>query len=253
MGAADVGGITPNHIRRGLVELSQTHNPGGVHVAYRVLRTFLRWLVAEGVLESNPIQRVKPPKLSIEPIEPVSIEAVKAMLGTCGKDFTDRRDRAALMALLDTGCRAGEFTALTIGDVNLNTGTVMIRQGKGGKFRIVFLGATSRRELLRYLRLRGNPGDNEPLWVTDEGRCLTFAGVRHIVRRRAEKAGVPVPGLHDFRRAFALACLRGGVDLISLQRLMGHADLSVLRRYLAQVEADLQAAHTRGGPVDRLL
>ncbi|NLF02023.1 MAG: site-specific integrase, partial [Anaerolineales bacterium] len=61
------------------------------------------------------------------------------------------------------------------------------------------------------------------------------------------------PTLHSFRRAFALACLRNGIDVYSLQRLMGHADLSVLRRYLAQTEADLQQAHAQGGPVDRLL
>jgi site-specific recombinase XerD len=58
---------------------------------------------------------------------------------------------------------------------------------------------------------------------------------------------------HAFRRAFALASLRGGMDVYSLQRLMGHADLSVLRRYLAQTEGDLQAAHQKAGPVDRLL
>ena len=55
--------------------------------------------------------------------------------------------------------------------------------------------------------------------------------------------GARTPGLHSCRRAFALACLRNDLDLISLQRLMGHADLSVLRRYLAQTAADLADAH----------
>jgi integrase/recombinase XerD len=80
-----------------------------------------------------------------------------------------------------------------------------------------------------------------------------YGGLRQIIRRRAEKAGIDPPPLHAFRRAFALASLRGGMDVYSLQRLMGHADLSVLRRYLAQTEADLQAAHERAGPVDHLL
>jgi integrase/recombinase XerD len=106
---------------------------------------------------------------------------------------------------------------------------------------------------MRYLRYRSVNSDTEPLWVTVEGKRLTYGGLRHIVERRARRAGVKMPGLHSFRRAFALACLRGGVDLISLQRLMGHSDLSVLQRYLAQVEGDLQAAHAKGGPVDRLL
>ena len=58
---------------------------------------------------------------------------------------------------------------------------------------------------------------------------------------------------HTSQRASPLACLRNGVDVYSLQRLMGHADLSVLRRCLAQTEGDLKRAHERGGPVDRLL
>jgi integrase/recombinase XerD len=58
------------------------------------------------------------------------------------------------------------------------------------------------------------------------------------------------PKLHGFRRAFALNMLRSGVDIFALQRLMGHADLQVLRRYLAQNDEDNQLAHMRGGPVD---
>jgi len=91
------------------------------------------------------------------------------------------------------------------------------------------------------------------LWQTDEGARLTYAGLRQIVRRRAVAAKVPVPALHSFRRAFALLCLRNGIDVYSLQRLMGHADLSVLHRYLAQTNSDLADAHRRSGPVDRLL
>ncbi len=73
------------------------------------------------------------------------------------------------------------------------------------------------------------------------------------MRRRAKRANVPAPTLHSFRRAFALACLRGKMDVYSLQRLMGHADLTMLRRYLAQTVEDVRKAHARSGPVDRLL
>jgi integrase/recombinase XerD len=255
MGLSDVQAFTPQHIRRGLLELSEDHRAGGVHAAFRALHAFLCWYEAEYEPQGwkNPVARVKPPKVSSEPLEPVSTADISKLLATCDRSFNGQRDRAALLTLLDTGCRASEFLALNIGDVNMGTGAIMVRQGKGGKFRTVFVGNKARREVLRYLRLRGEVGDSEALWVTAECGRLTYAGLRHVVRRRAEKAGTPVPGLHDFRRAFALACLRNGVDLISLQRLMGHADLSVLRRYLAQVDADLQQAHARGGPVDRLL
>jgi len=175
------------------------------------------------------------------------------MLKTCERrTFTGDRDRALLLSLLDTGCRASEFVALNVGDVNLHTGAVLVGAGKGGKARTTFIGAKSRRELSRYLR-QSKAQANDPLWLTVQGTRLTYWGLRQIIRRRAEKAGVPVPSLHSFRRAFALYALRNGADIYSLQRLMGHSDLTVLRRYLKQTEADLQEAHRRAGPVDNLL
>jgi site-specific recombinase XerD len=71
-------------------------------------------------------------------------------------------------------------------------------------------------------------------WLTDEGERLTYWGLNEVIRRRAKAAKVQKPGLHDFRRAFALNFLRNGGDIFTLQRLLGHADLQVLRRYLAQ-------------------
>ena len=61
------------------------------------------------------------------------------------------------------------------------------------------------------------------------------------------------PSLHSFRRAFCLGMLRGGADIVSLSRLMGHANLSLIMRYAKQAQEDLLAAHQRAGPVDNLL
>lgn len=120
--------------------------------------------------------------------------------------------------------------------------------------RITFLGAKARRELVRYLRLRPDARPSDPLWATETGSRLTYAGLRQVVRRRALRAGLDhEPSLHSFRRSFALFSLRAGCDIYSLQKLMGHADLTVLRRYLAQTEADLKAAHEKAGPVDNWL
>ena len=128
------------------------------------------------------------------------------------------------------------------------TGSILIRHGKGAKFRTVFLGKKSRRAVRAYLRCRT---DNcHALWVTQEGECLTYWGLREIIRRRSTLAKVKAPSLHSFRRAFALNMLRAGADIFSLQKLMGHADLQVLRRYLAQTNQDTFEAHRRGGPVD---
>ena len=245
--------VTAGHLRQFMVHLVETgHNPGGCHCFFRVARAFLRWCWSEYELtKTNPITKLKAPRIPQQPLEPVPLADIKAMLATCPRrTFTGDRDRAILLALLDTGCRASEFLALDLSGGNLATGAVIIRRGKGGKWRTVFLGAKTRRDVIRYLRHRTDDG---PLWVTVRGRRLGYSGLRQIVRRRAEKAGVSIPSLHSFRRAFALLCLRSGADVYSLQKLMGHTDLSVLRRYLRQTEDDLQKAHQEHGPVDHWL
>lgn len=247
------GELTPADVRAYFARLQEGHNAGGVHQAYRVLKTFFRWLAAEGVLSASPMERIRSPKLSAEPLDPVPLDDLRAMLTTCErKTHAGDRDRAILLALLDSGCRASEFVALNLVDLDMTTGALIVRHGKGDKRRVVFLSAKTRREVVRYLRYRPDAGPNAPLFATMAGGRLTYSGLRQIIRRRAEMAGVKAPGLHSFRRAFALMSLRAGIDLVSLQRLMGHADLSILRRYLQQTEDDLRAAHERSAPVDRL-
>ena len=141
---------------------------------------------------------------------------------------------------------------MNIKEIDLNTGAVMIKCGKGGKTRMVFIGRKTRRAMRAYLRLRH---DQSPaVFVSKEEERLTYDGLRQLLERRAKRAKlVNKPKLHGFRRAFALNMLRSGVDIFILQRLMGHADLQVLRRYLAQNDQDNQLAHLRGGPVDNNL
>lgn len=230
------------------------HNPGGCHAAYRAVKTFLRWWADEVEPENwrNPTERVKAPKVPLEPIEPISLDDVKALLSTCTRgEFTGERDRAIILALLDTGARASEFCAISLASANTTTGEILIRQGKGRKPRVVFLGKVARRQLRVYLKMRTD--DNPALWVTRAAAPLTVHGLNSTMARRARLAGIQRPGLHDFRRAFALNMLRAGVDIFSISKLMGHSSIEILRRYLKQTDDDTRRAHELGSPVDKAL
>ena len=192
--------LTPSSIRDYLLALELAgHNPGGIHSAFRSLRAFLYWWEAEVEPAGwkNPIRKVRAPKVPAEPLEPVEISEIARLLDVCDtQEFTGLRDKAIFLALLDTGARANEFLQIDLKDVDMITGSILIRRAKQAGF---------------------------------------------------EK----LPTLHSFRRAFALNFLRNNPgDIYSLQRLMGHADLTVLRRYLAQTEGDIQEAYQRGSPVD---
>jgi len=244
--------LTSDLIRRYLIDLVEMHNQGGVHACFRPLRTLLYWVESEEIMPAawkNPMRKVKAPKVSAETIEPVSIQDVTALLATCTAGFSGMRDKAIILTLLDTGARAQEFLDLNLEDMDLASGSALIRKGKGRKPRMVFLGRKSRRAIRAYLRHRRDA--NLAVWATKDGDRLTYSALRGIVRRRALLAGLTgEPALHDFRRAFAINMLRSGVDIFALQKLMGHADLQVLRRYLAQTDQDLQISHLRGSPVD---
>jgi len=245
--------ITPYDIRLYLLHLEEKgHNHGGIHAAYRSLRAFLYWWEEEIEPEGwkNPIRKVNAPRVPNKTLEPVELNVVSKMIERCeSKTFYGERDKAIILCLLDSGARANEFLMINITDINLFTGNVLIRYGKGEKQRTVFFGRKSRRTVRKYLKLRLD--DNDALWVTRSGDRLTYWGLRQIIVRRASNAHVTRPSIHSFRRAFALNMLRAGVDVYSLQALMGHSDLQVLKRYLKQTDIDLQNAHALGSPVDR--
>jgi integrase/recombinase XerD len=251
----NISEITPTLIRQYLLYLEGTgHNPGGRHAAFRSLRVFLYWYEDEVEPRdwSNPIHRVKAPKVPQEQIEPVSIETVTKMIKACQRDtFTGDRDIAIFLCLLDTGARASEFLDINIEDVDQACGNILIRQGKGRKPRIVYIGKHSRRALRKYLKHRT---DNDPaLWVTHprfDSERIKYDGLREILRRRSMDAKVEGPTAHDFRRAFALSMLRNGTNVFTLAKLMGHEGITVLQRYLKQTNQDTEAAHRHAGPVD---
>ena len=160
--------ITPNVIRKYILWLEAAgHNPGGRHAHYRAIRAFLYWFEDEVEPEDwkNPIKKVGAPLKPDIPLEPVSIMDINKLISTCyGTSFTDARDKAIFLSLLDTGTRASEFLAINLKDLNQVLGNILIRAGKGGKPRTVFVGKRTRKSIRSYLRARE---DYSPaLWVT---------------------------------------------------------------------------------------
>ncbi|MEP0806739.1 MAG: tyrosine-type recombinase/integrase [Chloroflexota bacterium] len=244
--------VTPDLLRRFLLAMAERHNAGGVHGIYRVVRAFLRFVEAEEVIPgwTSPTRKVKAPKVTLDPILGVTLEDAAAMLDTCDKTFTGARDRALILALLDTGARVSEFLAIDLADVDA-AGAVLLKHTKGRRPRMVYLSQKTRRALRAYLRTRR---DTSPaLWTTVHGDRLTYDGLRGILTRRARLAGLnETPSPHDFRRAFALNYLRNGGDIFTLAKLLGHRGIDVLKRYLAQTDQDAKIAHAKFSPVDHL-
>lgn len=249
-GATQLHELSPALLRAYFVALiDRGNNENTRNGAGRALRTFCRWALADGLLTSSPLENVVIPRSPRKILPSFTPEDVKKLYTAAA----DARARALLFFLLDTGVRVQECMRLNGGDVNLKSGEVIVRQGKGRKDRTVYLGAKSRRALIAYFGEAGWPEATEALWRNERNdERLTDSGIRRLLRVIGDDAGVKHCHPHTFRRTFALTCLRGGMNVYSLARLMGHSDIAVLRPYLALVDMDLQAAHAAASPVDRM-
>jgi integrase/recombinase XerC/integrase/recombinase XerD len=254
-GIAGPRDVTAAHVRAYFVHLADLGlKSSSIHDYARPLKTWLRFLFAENVLAADPMQRVKMPRQDDAILPAFTADDMRKLLDACQDTKDPERDTALVLALLDTGVRAAELCALTVGDVDTKTGAVTVRYGKGRKERVVFIGARAQRAWLKYLLTRGHTAPTDPMFPSrNTGAKLTPNGLRQFCSRLGERADVANCHPHTFRRSFAIESLRAGMNLFALQRLMGHSDLSILRKYLALVEHDLRAAHRDHGAVDRLL
>lgn len=249
--AHTIGDLSPALIRPYLAGLQArglaAHT---IHGHARAVRTLCLFLVREGLLQVSPMAAVRMPQLPKRVLPALSVEDARALLGACETE----RDATIVLFLLDTGLRAAELVALDGADVDLTAGLVHVRLGKGSKDRIAYFGARTAKQLRRYYLDAGRPGPNEAVFRSERtAQRLTTNGLRQMLQRLRGRAAVPYCTPHTFRRSFALWSLRSGMSIYHLQRLMGHEDITTLRRYLALVDDDLRAAHARYGAVDMYL
>lgn len=243
--------LTAHDIRRFLVEI-QRRNLSSQYQnnLARAIRAFLNYCVRDELIEVSPFAKVQMPKVAKKIIAALSTAEIKRILQCCACE----RDRALCLFLLDSGVRASELVALNMEDVDLQSGVVHVLAGKGQKGRTIYIGATTRKQLKRYYTERGPLQPHDPIFCARlSGERLTVDGLVQLIARLRAKSGVAGCTCHAFRRTFALSCLRNGMNVYVLARLMGHADITILRQYLAFVDEDLKGAHARYGAVDLLL
>jgi integrase/recombinase XerC len=183
------------------------------------VRTFYRYLLRQGLIESSPAEGLTLPKLPKKlPRFLVQEEAGRLM------DSGEVRDSAVLELLYGTGIRVGELTGLMRENVNLDDGWIKVR-GKGNKERLIPLGAKAREALKGFLKERGE-APSGPLFD------LTERTIQRIVKRGALRAGIvkrTTP--HTLRHSYATHLLEAGADLRGIQELLGHGNLSTTQKY----------------------
>jgi integrase/recombinase XerC len=231
------------------------------------LRSFFRFLVNRRFIEANPARAIKGPKrrkplpraLDVDAafrlVESPTKEAAPSGLAgaspAVGQGSLDRdnraeplrrRDRALLEVLYGAGLRVSECCALDLDDVDRDRygggAVVSVRRGKGAKGRLVPLGSKAEAAIADWLAARPElrhptSGGQDPraLFLNHRGGRLTARSAQRIVSRYGIRAGAPEATPHALRHSFATHLLDGGVDLRSIQELLGHASLASTQVY----------------------
>lgn len=228
-----------------LLEAGRAPNTATAHL--KGLRQFCRWLVVEGELPADPLAGMRSPKVDTKVVTALSTEELTRLIKVCaGRDLLCRRDEAIVRLMIETGCRAAELLGLQMPDVDLKRGLVTITRGKGGKGRVVPIGAATGVALDRYLRGRRTAGhpDSGNLWVGRSG-SFGYYGLAYMLKARAAQAGITGMHAHLLRHSFATRwkAARGSDD--GLMAVAGWSSRSMIDRYTGAAAAARAADEAR--------
>ncbi|OZI34496.1 site-specific tyrosine recombinase XerD [Bordetella genomosp. 10] len=218
------------------------------------LRRYFQWAMRERLVAEDPCLAVRSAKQPMRSPKTLSEAQVEALLAA-PQPLTELglRDKAMLETLYATGLRVSELIGLSLLDVNLNEGVVRVVGGKGGKDRLVPLGAEAAHWVDRYARearpllAKGRPSD--ALFLTVRGEGMHRQNFWLIIGRYAKEAGIHAPiSPHVLRHAFATHLVNHGADLRVVQLLLGHADISTTQIYTHVARERLKVLHAQHHP-----
>jgi len=214
------------------------------------MRGFYKFLMIDGHITNNPAENLDSPQKGLylpKFLNQAEIEMLLAAPDVSAE--TGLRDRAILELMYACGLRVSEAVNVKIGDIDLESG-IITTTGKGSKTRRVPVGASAVEWVKSYLVLRRRKEniEVEHLFVTPLGRSLNRQIIHKLVKKYADKCGLPDVSPHTLRHSFATHLVQNSADIRSVQQMLGHADISTTQIYTHMTDAHLRKSYEKFHP-----
>ncbi len=215
-----------------------------IQARFRALRAFFKWQTRRtkrgGESFDNPLDYIDLPSVAKKKPKVASVVNLKRLIASiASEDFRDIRDKFTVRLLWSTGVRVGEACKLELCDIDMANGFLMVRDGKGGKDRICPFDESFKTAYLEYLLNRPST-ECARLLLTCGGKTKDFSagllpnGVRQMLRRRCDDAGIPLINPHSIRHLYAIERLNNGMQLSAVSAAMGHSSVSFTASHYAR-------------------
>ncbi|MDB5198927.1 MAG: Site-specific tyrosine recombinase xerc [Chitinophagaceae bacterium] len=220
-------------------------------VYHKTLLVFFRWCIKEGYMQSNPIIDIEVPKLEkrlpTKLSKQVSLRLLEVVYNyPYEHKFLRYRNHAIFSTFIFAGLRKQELLNLKYTDIDIENLTIFIRQGKGGKDRIVPISYTLAQSLKQYRDERKRLNKTNPEFFSSlySNNGFTVDGLRKLVEKVRASSGITFT-VHKLRHTFATLMLEGGCDIYSLSKMMGHSDINTTTIYLYASAEHLRSQMTK--------
>jgi len=265
-GTVDLSAVSIQLITDYLFSFYETHTKKSRAKKLSILRGFFQYYLVEGVVASNPCQYIELPKQDQNLPQFLAPQEATELFRQLKESWFDttfyQRDVLLFAILFGSGLRVSEVVAIDLSDIDITDNTLLIRKAKGNKQRYVPLSEVSLKLLqtykqdLRALLLLRTDTPTNVLFLNNRGKPLTTRGVQYILKKVSHNLGMTSIQPHMLRHSFATTLLTNGVDLRSVQELLGHDSITSTQIYthlnLTTVKESYDAAHPLNQQIKRL-
>lgn len=226
------------------------------------LQAFFSFLVLDEVIpeSENPMRLVRKPKGALPEIKPLQMEEVRRLLGSFDKqEPIECRNYLICLLILDTGLRIGEVARLQLKDMDMAQSSIAVN-GKGRRPRTVYMGCKTSEVMQDYMEhqrpiIANSNGTLFPPATRSQKATMRPNYLSAVIREKMDEVGIPRANssAHRLRHTFAANFIKADGNVFALQKLLGHSQLDMTRRYVMLFDNDLAEAHRRASPVDRMI